>query len=262
MYGFALLSCPNFRGTMSFAMQYHQLATPLAEIQFTEGDKTAVWTISPRPYAQVNDRLYRFVVELQMGIHLSLHRDFMGSSFQASKLHFTFSKPPRETIDDAIFKCPVLYDQPENQLVFPAHWLDGRPDLSNAVTYAELRQLCDQLTRDLELSAGISGRVRNMILTDLVKHANFESVARSLNMSSRNLRRKLLEEGTSFRKLTDEVRAQVAIKFVRDTDLSIEDITSALGFNEASAFRRAFRRWTGSSPYAFRRAKPIADSAR
>jgi len=61
----------------------------------------------------------------------------------------------------------------------------------------------------------------------------------------------LLEEGTSFRELIDELRAQVAIKYVRDTDLSIEDITGALGFHEASAFRRAFRRWTGSAPTSF-----------
>ena len=260
MYGFALLSCPNFRDTMSFAMKYHQLAAPLTEIQFKENGKTAVWTISPKPYAQVNDRLYRFVVELQIGVHLSLHRDVMGSSFRPSELHFAFPKPRSETTNDAVFECRLLYGQPENQLVFDAHWLDGRPNLGNAVTYAELCQLCDRLTSELELSIGTAGRVRSMILTNMVKHAKFDSVARHLNMSSRSLRRKLQEEGTSFRELVDEVRAQVAIKYVRDTDLSIEDITSALGFNEASAFRHAFRRWTGSAPYEFRRTKPAATS--
>jgi AraC-like DNA-binding protein len=260
IYGFALLSSPNFRDTVSFAMKYHQLAAPLTEIQLKENGKTAVWTISPKPYAQVNDRLNRFVVELQMAIHLSLHREFMGSSFRPSELHFTFPKPRSRTTDDTIFECRALYGQPENQLVFDAHWLDGRPNLGNAVTYAELCQLCDRLTSELELSIGIAGRVRSMISTNLVKHAKFDSVARHLNMSSRSLRRKLQEEGTSFRELVDEVRAQVAIKYVRDTDLSIEDIASALGFNEASAFRHAFRRWTGSAPHEFRRTKPTAIS--
>ena len=260
MYGFALLSCPNFRDTMSFAMKYHQLAAPLTEIRFKECGKTAVWMISPKPYVQLNDRLYRFVVELQMSIHLSLHRDVMGPSFRPLEIHFAFPQPLSETTGDTIFECQVLYGQTQNQLVFDAHWLDGRPNLGNAVTYAELCQLCDRLTSELELSTGIAGRVRSMILTDLVKHANFDSVARRLNMSSRNLRRKLAEEGTSFRELVDEVRGQIAIKYVRDTDLSIEDITGALGFNEASAFRRAFRRWTGSAPNEFRRTRPIAGS--
>ena len=140
-------------------------------------------------------------------------------------------------------------------MVFDAHWLDGRPNLGNAVTYAELCQLCDQLTSELQLSAGMAGRVRSMILTDLVRHANFDSIAERLKMSPRSLRRRLQEEDTSFRELVDEVRAQVAIKYVRDTSLSIEDVTYALGFNDASAFRHAFRRWTGAAPYEFRRAK-------
>jgi AraC-like DNA-binding protein len=101
----------------------------------------------------------------------------------------------------------------------------------------------------------MAGRVRSMILTDLVRQPSFDSIAERLKMSPRNLRRRLQEEGTSFRELVDEVRAQVAIKYVRDTSLSIEDVTYALGFNDASAFRHAFRRWTDAAPYEFRRAK-------
>jgi AraC-like DNA-binding protein len=255
MYGFALLSCPNFRDTMAFAMKYHGLAAPLAEIVFKEEGGAGIWTIVPKPYPRVDDRLYRFIVELQMAIHLSLHRDVMGASFGPSELHFTFARPRPENKGAPAFDCPVLYEQPENRLVFDAHWLDGRPNLGNAVTYAQLCQLCDQLTDELQLSAGMAGRVRSMILTDLVRQADFDSVAERLKMSPRSLRRRLQEEGTSFRELVDQVRAQVAIKYVRDTSLSIEDVTYALGFNDASAFRHAFRRWTGAAPYEFRRAK-------
>jgi AraC-like DNA-binding protein len=255
MYGFALLSCPNFRDTMAFAMRYHGLAAPLAEITFKEEGGTGIWTIVPKPYPRVDGRLYRFVVELQMAVHLSLHRDVMGASFCPLELHFAFARPRPDNKGSPTFNCPVLYEQPENRLVFDALWLDGRPDLGNAVTYAELCQLCDQLTNDLQLSAGMAGRVRSMILTDLVRLAKFDSIAKRLKMSPRSLRRKLQGEGTSFRDLVDEVRAQVAIKYVRDTSITIEDVTYALGFNDASAFRHAFRRWTGAAPYEFRRAK-------
>jgi AraC-like DNA-binding protein len=250
MYGFALLSCPNFRDTMAFAMKYHGLAAPLAEIAFKEEGGAGIWTIVPKPYPRVDGRLYRFIVELQMAVHLSLHRDVMGASFCPFELHFTFARPRPESK-----AAPAFYEQPENRLVFDAHWLDGRPNLGNAVTYAELCQLCDQLTDELQLSAGMAGRVRSMILTDLVRQADFDSIAERLKMSPRSLRRRLQEEGTSFRELVDQVRAQVAIKYVRETSLSIEDVTYALGFNDASAFRHAFRRWTGAAPYEFRRAK-------
>src|SRR5712671_6531070 len=93
MYGFAILSSTDFRRTMAFAMEYHQLAAPLVDIQFSEKDKVAVWTMSPFPSPQVDAPLYKFVVELQAGVHMSLHRDIMGQSFGASELHFTFGRP-------------------------------------------------------------------------------------------------------------------------------------------------------------------------
>ncbi len=79
-----------------------------------------------------------------------------------------------------------------------------------------------------------------------------ETVAKHLHMTSRTLKRKLSGENTSFRKLADELRMQIAIKYLRDTELTIEDIAYSLGFNEAANFRRAFRRWTKATPLEFR----------
>jgi hypothetical protein len=90
MYGFALLSSTNFRQTMQIAMQYHQLATPLAEIFFRETTGRGVWTIAPLAHAVVDASLYKFIVELPFGHIVSLHRDVMGPSFAPSALHVTF----------------------------------------------------------------------------------------------------------------------------------------------------------------------------
>jgi AraC-like DNA-binding protein len=261
MYGFSILSSPNFRETIAFAMKYHQLCAPLVEIDFKERDKTAIWTVVPKPYPQIDDLLYNFIVDLQMAIHLSLHRDVMGSSFRPSELHFSSGRPRDGKKDTAVFGCAVLYGQSENRFAFDAHWLDGRPNLGNALTYAEFCQLCDRLSNELQLSAGIAGRVRKIILVDLAQHTSFDSAAKRLKMSTRSLRRKLQDEGTSFRKLIDEVRSEIAIKYLRDTDLSIDDIAYALGFSDPSAFRHAFRRWTSAAPHKFRRARIDRDSS-
>jgi AraC-like DNA-binding protein len=71
-------------------------------------------------------------------------------------------------------------------------------------------------------------------------------------MSPRTLRRKLSEHGTSFRKLVDELRMHVAIKYLRDTKLTAEDIASVMGFSDAANFRHAFRRWTGRAPLEYK----------
>jgi AraC-like DNA-binding protein len=123
------------------------------------------------------------------------------------------------------------------------------------VTYSEVLQLCDKMLSELKLNTGVAGKVREIFLSCLGQPTSFELVAERVRMSPRTLRRKLEQEGTSFRELIDELRAHAAIKYVRDTDLTIEDVAYALGFSDAAAFRRAFRRWTKSAPYEYRRGR-------
>jgi len=252
MYGFAILSSMNFRQTMRFAEKYHHLATPLAEISFKEEGDLAVWTIAPTPHARVDAPLYKFLVELQFGIHVSLHRDVMGSSFVPQELHVIYGSPDDARSYPEAFGCAVLFSQSQNQLIFDAKWLDRKPELGNKITYSMILKLCDELLEDLQLRIGLAGRVRELLLVDLMRPTSFNAIAKHLHMTTRTLRRRLREENTSFRKLVDELRMHVAIKYLRDTDLTIEDIARLLGFSDAAAFRQAFRRWTNAAPLEIR----------
>lgn len=253
IYGFAILSSPNFRETMAFATTYHQLATPLMDVDFREEGRTAVWTVTPAPYLELDETLHKFIVEFQMAVHLSLHRNIMGPAFKPTLVDYAL-KQPRGTGDGtAFFNCPVLYGKPENRFAFEAAWLDRPPDFANRLAHAELTLLCNSLLKEFALGAGVAGAVREFILSNISQPIRFEQVAKGLNMSGRSLRRRLQEEGTCFRHLVDALRAQVAIKYVRDTDLSVEDIAFALGFCDASSFRHAFRRWTDAAPHDYRK---------
>ena len=127
LYGFAMLSSTNYRRTMQFAMQYHQLATPLAEIDLKEASGCGIWTITPMAHPHIDACLYRFLLEMQFGITVSLHRDFMGPSFAAQELHVTYGAPDDAPKYSEMFGCPVLFSQSENQLRFDAAWLDRTP---------------------------------------------------------------------------------------------------------------------------------------
>jgi AraC-like DNA-binding protein len=80
------------------------------------------------------------------------------------------------------------------------------------------------------------------------------TVASELAMSERSIQRALGEEATSFRQLVDEVRKELALEHLGRPGASAADVAFLLGFSEPSAFTRAFRRWTGSSPTQFRSA--------
>jgi AraC-like DNA-binding protein len=89
-------------------------------------------------------------------------------------------------------------------------------------------------------------------MKDLMRPKRFQDVAQNLSMSARTLRRKLREENSSFRQVVDELRRDVAIRYLRETDLPVKDIAESLGFSDAANFRQAFRRWTKAAPYEFK----------
>ncbi|HEY2662066.1 MAG TPA: AraC family transcriptional regulator [Caulobacteraceae bacterium] len=254
MYGFAMLSSMDFRQTMRFAEKYHQLGAPLIDHAFAEEEGAGVWTITPKQHPQIDPILYRHVVELYFGIHTSLHRDVMGPEFAPRELRVTFQPPPDPDGYAQALGTSVRFGQPRNQLVFDADWLDRRPGLGNAVTYSQVREICDRLLDELQRFAGIVGGVRQLLLSRLMRDMSLKDIAGELGVSVRTLRRRLADRGTSYRQIIDDLRREVAIKYLRDTHMTVEDVAFALGFNDAANFRRAFRRWTSATPQHFRQA--------
>jgi AraC-like DNA-binding protein len=252
MYGFAILSSTDFRHTMRFAEKYHHLATPLAKVTFKEADDCGVWTVAPLSHRDVDARLYRFLVEMQFGIHVSLQRDVMGPSFAPRALRVTYQPIVDPSLYAKFFSCPVVFGQPANEFAFDSIWLDGAPEFGNRVTYSWVRSLCDQLVQELQLRIGLVGEVRELLLANLARPRGLEALAVGLGMTPRRLRRKLAQENTSFRQLLDELKTEVAIKYLRDTELTVEDIASSMGFDDIANFRRAFRRWTNRTPNDYR----------
>lgn len=252
LFGFAILCSTEFRQTVQFALQYHQLATPVIDFAFEEDNGFGVFKITPAPHPRIDARLYRFIVEYSFGNIVSLIRDGMGASFSPRELHVTYRAEAEVATYADIFGCLVLFNQPENSLLFDAAWLDAKPQYGNEVSYAAVVELCGELLQEIGLRVGIAGKVRQILMTNLLRPMRFEEVASRLGIGARTLRRDLRNANTSFRKLVDELHRSIAIKYLRDTNLRVEDVASLMGFSEAAAFRRAFRRWTNMMPHEFR----------
>lgn len=251
MYGFAILSSTNFRDTMEFVVRYHQLANPLVRLRFSEAANMAAWTIEPIAHPAIDRRLYRFIVELQFGSHISLHRDVIGATFAPTALVTTYGG----TEDDmaAILGVPCLGGEAENRILFDSRWLDEVPPFGNHAVHATVRGMCEELQTELMRKGGYSRKVFEILLASLGKRTDFESVASLLRIPARTLRRRLNEEGTSFHEIVSEFKTAMAIKYLRDTEMTVEDIASVLGFSDTSSFRQSFRRSVGTSPQEFRR---------
>lgn len=252
IYGLALLSGMDFRRTIAFALQYYQLAAPLLAVTFEECNATATWCIMVLPFKSLDTELHNFIVELQFSALLCVHRDVMGSDFRLSQVQLMSQRPSSDARPAEKFGCEVLYDQPQNSLSYQAEWLDKKPVLGNSVTYAQVARICDQLLIEMKQNTGVAGRARQVLLANLESPPDADALARELGLSTRTLRRRLQEENTSYRELIDDLREQTAIRYLRDTRLTVENIAFLLGFSDPAAFRYAFKRWTKTTPNEFR----------
>jgi AraC-like DNA-binding protein len=252
MYGYAILCCPDFRKAMEFAARYHALAAPLVTIDFRENLKGAIWHIEPIAHSLTDRRLYRFIAELQIGIHVSLMRDIMGPAFLPQQISLAYPRAEDFSLTPDLVGCEVRFEQPANQILFESRWLDQTATLGNKTTYPTILALCDDLLEDLRLRVGPAGKIRAILLRDIANPPTFAAIAKILDVSARSLRRQLQQQGISFRGLLDELRTQLALKYLRSTDLANEEIAHALGFSDAANFRRAFQRWTNKAPSAIR----------
>ena len=87
------------------------------------------------------------------------------------------------------------------------------------------------------------------------REPDLEEVAARLKLPTWTLRRKLAEEGTQFRAILNDTRRDLAMTYIRDTELAFGEIAYLLGFASAQAFQRAFRRWNNQTPGEFRRSQ-------
>ena len=153
---------------------------------------------------------------------------------------------------ERIFRC-VPVRKAQHTLEFDnAYW--NEPILT--ANYELQKVLLDKVNT-IGKEAGNAQTLQSKIYTYLLQHAYLgilsqEEVAANFNISARSLQRKLREEGVTYQQLSDSVRKSLAVHYIRSGNYQLKEISAMLGYNELSAFTRAFKRWTGQAPASYR----------
>lgn len=152
----------------------------------------------------------------------------------------------------AFFKGAVTFSAPRNTLRFPSSLLSQQLPKGDASLAAYFAGEANRALEKRGHSESMVERVNRCLTRDVSALPTLERVAAELALSERTLRRRLEDEGVSFQSLLDDVRVSVARQHLSQAQLSVGEVAYLLGFSEPSAFHRAFKRWTGQSPSAFR----------
>jgi len=239
----AFLSSSNLNIALKRMAHYKPITAPVC-MDIEQNDRQTILTFTGLPQ---NGSLPPLFVAFELVFWVQLARMAIREQVDPETVHVSLDLPELEAYE-AFLETRIRRDE-VNRVTFSA--VDAqKPFLTvNHAMWAILEPAFDQRMEDLTQEASFRDRVRACLLEMLASgHYSVTYVASKLAMSNRTLQRRLREEGTTFQKVLDELREELARHYLATTDYTSSEISFLLGYEEPNSFFRAFHAWTGQTP--------------
>jgi len=175
-----------------------------------------------------------------------------GGKLAPRRFDFGFERPPYAADYAEIFPAPMSFGRPRSAVWFDAAALAGPVRRDVHALQSFLRATPGNLVGPHLAGQSATARVRSLLQRSSPEWPRLESAAERLHMSVSALQRHLAAEGTSFQALKDQLRRDMAVVRLTTGQAPLADLAAELGFTDSTAFQRAFKAWTGSTPGTYR----------
>ncbi len=199
--------------------------------------------------------LRRFITDRELMSVYMMCSSALGFPILFNEIRLTYPRPDHASYFKEIFFCPVTFDADESMISFDKRFLFMPLPMANPLARNAYEKECKRVYLRLKYQGTTLDRIRQELLFPDEEFPSFEQLARRLNISPRTLRRHLTAEGTSFKKLLNDIRKEKAIELLNTTNFSIERIATELGYSDVPNFYHAFKVWTGTTPSNWRKMK-------
>ena len=260
VYGYALVSSPTFGDAVALGVRHIKLAGPVLEKRFRiEGDTAIFEGRDPLALGE----LLPLVTEYWFSSVHKLGTCILEGTMPSRLLLLPYPRPAHAAAYERLFGCPVRFDAGTLEWHFDAQMLGMPCPNANPITAELCVNLCERLLRSLPEETDLERSIRTACFNSCGDFPALDEMATRLGLSVRTLQRRLTELGRHYQEIVDEVRQALAIEFLTQTTLSVEEVGQRVGFSEATNFRKAFRKWTGQAPghYRSRQAESTSVSA-
>ncbi|GAB2561290.1 AraC family transcriptional regulator [Spirosoma aerophilum] len=192
----------------------------------------------------------------ELSVYLSAIRALTGQKIVAQEIHFAYPRPADTRAHERVFgPAKLTFDAPETAMVLDAALLDTPILNANPNLFPFFEKHANDILNRLQ-TPSLSHRVKSEIVLMMKgEEPALTTIADRLAIGVRTLQLHLKEAGTTYQRLLDETRKELAIGHLRELNLSTTDIAYLLGFAEPSVFFRSFKKWTGQTPGAYRQAR-------
>lgn len=249
LLGYAAVNSLDLRQALQFTERYFLVRTSLFSVKLeTHGTRVRLMFLEPHPLGDIRVPVSEAVVLTIKNLidHVTL------GDCQVAGVSFAFPAPAHAHLARELFGCEVRYDSDWTGFELPAEQMDLPLRTGNPQALREAELLCQQEMAKLTRQQTLSARVRRLMLEKQGSFPSLEVSARLLNLTPRTLHRRLQDEGTSYRDILEDIRHRLAVEHIKAGKLTLQEVAFMLGYDDLSNFRRAFKRWEGVAPSAWR----------
>ncbi|MGH6777434.1 MAG: AraC family transcriptional regulator [Bradyrhizobium sp.] len=250
IYGYAMVSSKTFGDALMFSLDHVTMAGPaVRQISFCIEGATGVL----RSHGlDTLGNLLPFAAEFWRSSMTSVFSRVLEAPFPSKRMIFPFPAPDHWRNYERLFNCPIDFGADSMEWHFDADILRLPCPNANPITAKICQQVCDVVLTENPGESGLVRKIRAACLNSPQRLPSANEIAVELGLSLRTLHRRLAEDGIPFQTIVDGVRRSLAIELLENTHIVIDQIAERVGFADATSFRKAFKKWTGRSPSAYR----------
>jgi AraC-like DNA-binding protein len=243
---------PTLRHALDFVLAFQPILSKRVLLEAVERRDSLLLRCTSSVGPELSRRVH---AELTMFGILRLVRYAGVPDTAVRQLSFAYPAPSYEQEYTRVAPVPPRFERPSTDVELASSWLDRPLDGANAELYQVLKSQAQLVLARLQNGSDYSSRVRDYLGRMLPRIPDMPETARALDLSVRSLRRRLVEEGASYSQIVEQAQQVAAQQLLADPARPIKQVSYEVGFGSTPSFVRAFKRWTGESPSAFRSAK-------
>lgn len=252
MWGYAAISAPTLGSALDNLVRlfhYHQESSTMRLARGADGMMRLEYQIyASEIVARRQD------AELSLGMFANVMRECCGAKWAPIEVHFEHPRPEFWKEHEDAFDAPVYFSQPTNALVFRPELLERRMPGSDLQLMTMMQTCLESLGSHRSGDEGLVERVKTAIRVSLPNgYPSLERIAQDLRVTPAAIQRELSAEGLTYKDAVEMTRQALAQMYLAQQQLPLTEIALLLGYSELSAFTRAFTRWTGTNPRAYRK---------
>jgi len=256
LLGYAMMSSATLEKAVQIGVKYHRMAGSLFNLGFVREGEHAVLRLDE---VLADGEVGQYVAETLFSGLTPLITLLIGEEFQPAEIHLAYPEPDYASRYACAFNCPIYFDKPFSEFHFDADLLTHALAEADSSTAQTCEESCKKILGQLDIGVDIISNICHLLLSTPGEFPKLDAIAGKLSIGTRTLRRRLKGLGTSYQKILDDVKKELAVEYLQTTTLSVQEISDLLGYSEVTNFRRAFVKWVNLSPYQYR--KQIAGHA-